>query len=290
MRCDFTAAGHRWMHAARLRSQRRASLRQSLPRSQRSVPDGRGDAASADISCYADSPTEVSSVCDHPYFPVRASARWSYRVQGSVASSFAETHVPASSSSFVTHTEFPDVSADNEWRCGAEGLTALQASRLSAAQTQLRFVSTGVTGVTIPPPDRWTPGSSWTTVYDVDGDPGAGGNLARGRITISNTIDGEESVSVPAGHLSGLEGVAAKRDGFERHGARFFSANEHLGRVNELVRTRGGDGQKRWRRRAGRDDDGAHGLHSLGAPLGSDRWCSFDHSSRRRYNASHRVK
>jgi DUF3108-like len=86
-----------------------------------------------------------------------------------------------------------------------KGLTALQVSRLTAAQTQLGFASTGVTGVTIPRADRWIPGSSWTTIYDVDGDPGSGGNLARGRIAISNTIVGEESVSVPAGKFQALK-------------------------------------------------------------------------------------
>ena len=99
--------------------------------------------------------------CDHPYFPVRSTSRWSYRIQGAVASDFTETHVPTSTTGFTVRMAFPDVSVDNEWRCGPDGLTALQASRVSTAQTQLRFVSTSVTGVTFPrrivDPDRAGP-------------------------------------------------------------------------------------------------------------------------------------
>jgi hypothetical protein len=148
----------------------------------------------------------LAGACDHPYFPVRATSRWSYRIQGAVASDFVETHMPTSPTGFLVRMAFPDVSVDSEWRCGPDGLTALQASRLSTAQTQLRFVSTSVTGVTFPPADRWTPGSSWTTAYEVQGDPSAvGGNLARGKITVTSTVAGEESVSVPAGSYTAMK-------------------------------------------------------------------------------------
>jgi hypothetical protein len=147
-----------------------------------------------------------SGACDHPYFPVGSNSRWSYRVQGAVASDFIETHMPTSPTGFTVRMAFPDVSVDNEWRCGPDGLTALQASRVSTAQTQLRFVSTSVTGVTFPPADRWTPGSSWTTAYEVEGDPSAiGGNPARGRITVTSTVAGEESVSVPASSYTAMK-------------------------------------------------------------------------------------
>src|SRR5215213_4241738 len=93
------------------------------------------------MACTPSAPSATATTAAPP-----TTSPWSYRIQGAVASDFVETHMPTSPIGFLVRMASPDVSVDSEWRCGADGLTALQASRLSTAQTQLRFVSTSVTG------------------------------------------------------------------------------------------------------------------------------------------------
>jgi hypothetical protein len=147
-------------------------------------------------------PTSSSAAaCDHPFYPISASATWRYLVTGTAPSSMVETRRPTSGSTFTVRDVFPDSSLELEWRCEAEGLVASQLPRLSTGQSPLRFAATAVRGVTIPTADHWVVGSTWTTEYDVRsaGEGGAGGT-----VIIESIIDGPERLSVPAGDFQTL--------------------------------------------------------------------------------------
>ncbi|MFN0073941.1 MAG: hypothetical protein ACKVVP_20875 [Chloroflexota bacterium] len=146
-----------------------------------------------------------ASVCDHPFFPVDQAIRWTYRVRGAVPTQYIEIHQPDGAAGFVARMVFTDTSVDNQWRCTSDGLVALQPWRAGPMQSHLRFVSTNVSGVTIPEASQWVPGATWSTVYSVDADRTVqNGNPARGRISLQNRIEQEESISVPAGSFTAI--------------------------------------------------------------------------------------
>lgn len=150
--------------------------------------------------------TSVAHACDHPYFPVQADARWTYRTSGSAPEEMVESRTPIRADGFVSRTELAGASVEQEWQCSGDGLVAMQLSRLAMPQSQLRFVSTSVTGVTLPAVSAWNLGAAWSTVYQVEGGPVAGsGNPAQGRISVASTIVAEESVTVPAGTYTALK-------------------------------------------------------------------------------------
>ncbi|MBI1874529.1 MAG: hypothetical protein HYS05_11695 [Acidobacteria bacterium] len=152
----------------------------------------------------------VSSACDHPYHPVKASALWRYQAQASglPTVNYTLTHVDVTTNGFTERREYSNnLTADIKWNCSDDGLVAAQYANLAASQSQFKFEYLKTNGVTIPPANRWTVGSTWSYGYEVRGQVTTRGNPtnAQGTIDISNQIVAQEALTVPSGDYNALK-------------------------------------------------------------------------------------
>ena len=174
------------------------------------APDG---AANTNARTAAPATGATASQCDHPYYPVREGAQWRYRLttQGNAP---IEQIITTSNLAGDTFTERHEFSSGGTltrgWRCGSEGLSALQYGNFSTPQTTLQMTTVRSEGVTIPAADRWQPGATWDSRYEVRGGvAGANNNNPgmemSGPIEINSRIVGQESVTVPAGTFDAMK-------------------------------------------------------------------------------------
>ncbi len=153
---------------------------------------------------------DVSTTCNHPYFPIKANAKWQYRTQvtGIAPSTYTVTFLNITANAFTEHREFSTgLTTDVRWNCSAEGLASTQFANLTTPSSQFKFEYVKSNGVMIPPANRWVAGTSWNFSYEVKGQMisrGAPVN-AQGTIEIGNRIVGPESVTVPAGKYNAVK-------------------------------------------------------------------------------------
>jgi hypothetical protein len=129
-----------------------------------------------------------STACDHPYFPIRSGASWSYT--GTVNSfSWAVTDVSGDATSATAHVAMntPSGTLSLEWRCGPGGISYYTLSGLDFGEGS--FQLTSQEGSALLPAGEFESGASWTNAYSITIDAGAGG------FSISYTIDVQESLT-----------------------------------------------------------------------------------------------
>ncbi len=149
-------------------------------------------------------PTTVS-LCSNPFHPVSPSARWQYQATGFASTTPATYTVTLSNiidNSFVEHYAVDNTVFDVQWQCTSEGLRAAPvANFLFGGQTPFRFDSVSSSGVTLPPADRWSTGSTWSSTYDVRGQAQQNGVTVTGTgtVNIQDKVMDQEQVTVPAG-------------------------------------------------------------------------------------------
>ena len=157
--------------------------------------------------------TTAVSPCDHPYYPVRAGARWQYRLttQGTGPTEQTITRTDITADSFTERHEFTGgTTMTTGWRCDSEGLAALEYGNVSTGQATVRMETLSSEGVNIPAADRWQPGTTWNSRYEVRGgmSGAANANLGMqmtGPVEIASRIVGQESVTVPAGTFDAMK-------------------------------------------------------------------------------------
>ncbi|MCA1553040.1 MAG: hypothetical protein LC737_01545, partial [Chloroflexi bacterium] len=166
-------------------------------------------AATTAATTSAPSQSGVSAACNHPYYPVSATATWEYRntTTGLPPSNFTQSETNVGANGFTEHRVFQNLVTDNTWRCDSTGLISTQFGNLSFTQGQFQMQTTKNTGVTIPPPSDWKVGTAWNYSYEIKGTMTAAGNAvnAQGTVDVSNKIVGQESVTVPAGTYNALK-------------------------------------------------------------------------------------
>lgn len=157
--------------------------------------------------------TTAVSPCDHPYYPVRAGARWQYRLTTQRADPTEQnvTRTDITENSFTERHEFTGgTTMTTGWRCGSEGLAALEYGNVSTGQATVRMETLSSEGVNIPAADRWQAGTTWNSRYEVRGgmSGAANANLGlqmSGPVEIASRIIGPESVTVPAGTYDAMK-------------------------------------------------------------------------------------
>ena len=175
------------------------------------APEG---AANTNAQTAAPATAATTSQCDHPYYPVREGAQWRYRLttQGSAPIEQIITTSDLAGDTFTERHEFSSGGTlTRGWRCGSEGLSALQYGNFSTPQATLRMTTARSEGVTIPAADRWQPGATWDSRYEVRGgmvgannDNNPGMEMS-GPIEINSRIVGQERVIVPAGSFDAMK-------------------------------------------------------------------------------------
>jgi len=141
--------------------------------------------------------------CDHPYFPIREGASWSYQTSspGFAPYDYQQSLRDVSAERFTMVSVFDGFTQEITWHCDESGLTATEYGSSTPGFT---FETLSVTGVTMPPASQWRAGAEWENSFEVQGSMmQAGVTVAlSGTVTTKNLIVAQEQVTVAAGSFT----------------------------------------------------------------------------------------
>ena len=111
---------------------------------------------------------EAQTACDHPYFPLRQGATWSFSSEGysySWTVSAVSGDLNNATATFVM--AFEGGSTSFEWTCGSDGVYSYDVGTFTADAlgTIGNYSVTSQSGARFPPADELEAGSSWTSEY-----------------------------------------------------------------------------------------------------------------------------
>jgi hypothetical protein len=153
------------------------------------------------------------TACDHPYFPVRPGATWTYSTEGGPMT-WTVTGVSGdttSASADMTADFSGQVTSNWHWQCDAGGLVSYEFGNLFGASVgqiaSYQLISSS--GTFLPPADLLAPGYSWSNIYELEmtitvpGAPeGMSGTIAS---SVQYTVTGAEPVTVGDQTYDGLQ-------------------------------------------------------------------------------------
>jgi hypothetical protein len=147
-------------------------------------------------------PASSGNLCDHPYYPVKATSKWRYRttVAGQPPTTFTESRTAITDKAFVTVLEFPEQKTESPWTCSADGLIMQQIGTLTNAPG-IKLAFSNAKGVALPPAAQWKVGAQWSYGFEVKGQALTAETKwieVVGRVDVDNTIAAQEKVTVPA--------------------------------------------------------------------------------------------
>jgi hypothetical protein len=157
------------------------------------------------------------TACDHPYFPMRPGATWTYSTAGGVTMTWTVTDASgdttSASADMTADFSGPSdtVTATWHWQCDAGGLVSYEFGNLFGASmgqiASYELISSS--GTFLPPADVLVPGYSWSNEYELKmtitapGLPeGMGGTTAA---SVQYTVTGAEPVAVGDQTYEGLQ-------------------------------------------------------------------------------------
>jgi hypothetical protein len=109
--------------------------------------------------------------CDHPYFPLRTGATWTYAAtDGTLTWNVTSAGGSAESASATMGFSFPGGTTTVHWGCGAEGITSYDFGSFSGAgfDDAISFEIVDASGAWFPDPERMVPGYSWSNEYTMN--------------------------------------------------------------------------------------------------------------------------
>jgi hypothetical protein len=111
---------------------------------------------------------DAQTACDHPYFPLRAGATWSYASEGySFTWTIPSVTGDLSSATASILMSFEGGSTTFEWTCTSEGVFAYDVGSFTADTlgTFANFRVTGQTGARFPSAEQLESAASWSSEY-----------------------------------------------------------------------------------------------------------------------------
>jgi hypothetical protein len=109
--------------------------------------------------------------CDHPYFPLRTGATWSYSSSdGPMTWNVTSASGSAASASATMGFSFSDFTSTVHWGCGPEGITSYDFGSFSGAgfDDAVSFEVVDSSGSWFPAPELMVPGYSWSNAYTIN--------------------------------------------------------------------------------------------------------------------------
>jgi hypothetical protein len=152
------------------------------------------------------------TACDHPYFPMRPGATWTYdTTNGQNVWTVTSITGDAQSANAVMTFTAPDVQVTYNWACTAEGgLVSYDFGSFNVAElgTVVSLQVNNATGVWLPPASLLTVGYGWTNAYETvftitSADIGEGS--AQSATAESVTVAGAEPVNFGGQTLDGVQ-------------------------------------------------------------------------------------
>ena len=156
--------------------------------------------------------------CDNAYYPATPTLQKTYRATytgGKLpTSTYTESYTNFTKDGFIQKTQFPPMetkagktdvtSIEHGFRCGAEGLMALEYANVNAGQeSRFKFKTVKSDGISFPHENDWNIGKKWQAHFEVEGLPSDDEKipmmLKDGNFTLDYEIVSAEKVTVPAG-------------------------------------------------------------------------------------------
>ncbi len=107
------------------------------------------------------------TACDHPYFPLRPGATWTY----STSDGFSYTWVVNSVSGDLNNATanvsyiFSEGTLNFDWVCGPDGVTYFSSGVVNVEGAEMTMTVDNVQGASVLAGDKMVPGASWTSGY-----------------------------------------------------------------------------------------------------------------------------
>jgi hypothetical protein len=147
--------------------------------------------------------------CDHPYFPLRTGASWTFdSTEGPMTWTVTSAGGSADSASATMDISVAGVDLTVHWTCTPEGIVSYDFGSISSSEfgaiATMNVVDTS--GVWLPAADLLVPGYSWSNDFSTVVSASAAGNSVDVTTATSEswTVTGTETVSVPDGTLDAL--------------------------------------------------------------------------------------
>ena len=183
-----------------------SSLRQQLTTAQTDV--NRRAEESFRSASPTSAPRAGATACDHPYFPMRSGAAWTYAIsEGEMTWSVGGASGSTDSGSATMSISVAGFGFDTHWTCTSGGIVSydfnLSSSDLGGVVT---VEVTDSSGTWLPAAAEMTPGASWSNSYTTHVTTSAAGASYDVTSTTDETwtVAGTETVSVPAGTFEAL--------------------------------------------------------------------------------------
>lgn len=147
------------------------------------------------------------TACDHPYFPIRQGASWTYSSnEGPQTWSVTSVSGDLNSASATMEMTFPGGSINYTWECSSSGVVSFDFGTMgfNAAPGVGEITITSNSGTILPPPDQLVPGASWSNTFTQEIHTGAAG------VEFNMTMDAAESFTA-----AGFETIATGAGSFE---------------------------------------------------------------------------
>ena len=164
------------------------------------TPPGGGGAAGGGLTA-----------CDHPYFPLRPGATWTYSTE-SGATTWTVSSVTGDTTSASAEVTFAFEQGTVTWhfQCDASGITSYDFGAISSTELGqvVVFNVTSQSGVLIPAAELLAPGYSWTNAYELQMEftiPGQDQQISSANARTEDlVVTGAEPVTVGGETFDGL--------------------------------------------------------------------------------------
>ncbi len=151
----------------------------------------------------------AQTACDHPYFPLRQGATWTYAFEGGTYTwSVVEVTGDLANATAVMTMQLDVVVINYNWTCSAEGLVSYDFGNINLGGDEgaVNFEVTNESGAWLLPADQLVPGATWNNAYTMQSTVDAGGQSMEITTNVDQTytVAGSESVTIDTGAFDAL--------------------------------------------------------------------------------------
>lgn len=141
------------------------------------------------------------TACDHPYFPMRPGATWTYSTdQGAQTWTITNVQGDQSNATATVSIATPDGTVTLNWECSPEGIRFFQAINVSGSGANVSMSILNPSGVSILSPDKLLPGASWNYSYTMAWS--AAGQSISDQVAETNTVGGIAQTQTSFGSIN----------------------------------------------------------------------------------------
>lgn len=154
------------------------------------------------------------TACDHPYWPLRAGATWTYATgEGPVTWTIESVSGDASQAAAVMTFTIGEVTGTYNWQCDAGGIVSYDFGQVSfpelGRRTSINVIRSS--GVWLPPANMLTVGFAWSLTYDLEmrlelpAAAGGGEGIALASVQEDNTVISANAITFGGQMFDGLQ-------------------------------------------------------------------------------------